>query len=164
LPLSQFWSTLFSLLLPIWPSRTTLPSYPGFALGDIWPCPSLSRALDAQGAKREEGDDLVPFHKLTQWLCYSLVEAIEGTAGWKVERGRGQTGLPEVRTTISRSHDLTHPDSTACGQWLIIISTVTEVYLSTTDCSRSGPSLLEARPTPTARISRPFSSQVILPS
>ncbi|GFZ42588.1 hypothetical protein JCM24511_00304 [Saitozyma sp. JCM 24511] len=97
LPLSQFWSTLFSLLLPIWPSRTTLPSYPGFTLGDIWPCPSLSRALDAQGAKREEGDDLVPFHKLTQWLCYSLVEAIEGTAGWKVERGRGQTGLPEYR-------------------------------------------------------------------
>jgi len=39
----------------------------------------------------------VPFHKLTQWLCYSLVEAIESEGGWKVDRGRGQTGLPEYR-------------------------------------------------------------------
>ncbi|WVQ93418.1 hypothetical protein IAU59_000489 [Kwoniella sp. CBS 9459] len=98
LPLSEFWSTLFDLLLPIWPSRTTLPSSPNEPLGDVWQCPSLSRALDAQSeAKRVEGDDFVPFHKLTQWLCYSLVEAIESQAGWKVDRGRGQTGLPEYR-------------------------------------------------------------------
>jgi hypothetical protein len=100
LPLTLFWSTLFSVLLPIWPSRITLPSHPTFPLGDVWPCPSLSRALSKQGQEREEGDDLVPFHKLTQWLCYSLVEAIEGVAGWKVEKGRGQTGLPEVRPRL----------------------------------------------------------------
>ncbi|WVQ79123.1 hypothetical protein IAT38_001218 [Cryptococcus sp. DSM 104549] len=97
LPLTAFWSTLFDLLLPIWPARTSLPSYPTFPLGDVWQCPSLSAALDAEGKKREEGDDYVPFHKLTQWLCYSLVESIESEAGWKVERGRGQTGLPEYR-------------------------------------------------------------------
>lgn len=46
----------------------------------------------------------MPFHKLTQWLCYSLVEAIEGTAGWTVatsvkgyEGEPSQTGLPEYR-------------------------------------------------------------------
>ncbi|WWD16515.1 hypothetical protein CI109_100942 [Kwoniella shandongensis] len=97
LPLSQFWSTLFDLLLPIWPARTSLPSYPDQLLGDAWPCAALSRSLDGAGSPREEGDDFVPFHKLTQWLCYSLVEAIESEAGWKVVRGRGQTGLPEYR-------------------------------------------------------------------
>lgn len=93
LQLSDLWSTLFALLLPIWPSRTTLPSHPTEALGDIWPCPALERHL---GPDAEEGASLVPFHKLTQWLCYSLVEAIEGTAGWTIIKGRGQTGLPEV--------------------------------------------------------------------
>ncbi|WVQ64905.1 uncharacterized protein L199_003074 [Kwoniella botswanensis] len=97
LPLSSFWSNLFELLLPIWPSRTTLPSYPDEPLGDVWPCASLSKSLEETGVKREEGDDYVVFHKLTQWLCYSLVEAIESQAGWKVDRGRGQTGLPEYR-------------------------------------------------------------------
>ncbi|OXG14982.1 hypothetical protein C367_05644 [Cryptococcus neoformans Ze90-1] len=97
LPLSDFWSTVFDLLLPIWPSRVTLPSHPTFALGDVWPCKSLSRSLDQAGVDREEGDDFVPFHKLTQWLCYSLVDAIESEAGWKVDKGLGQTGLPEYR-------------------------------------------------------------------
>ncbi|WWC60301.1 uncharacterized protein I303_102870 [Kwoniella dejecticola CBS 10117] len=96
LPLSAFWTTLFELLLPIWPSRTTLPSHPTEALGDVWPCPSLSRSLDEAGVKRTEGDDYVVFHKLTQWLCYSLVEAIESQTEWKVQ-GKGQTGLPEYR-------------------------------------------------------------------
>ncbi|EIW66550.1 hypothetical protein TREMEDRAFT_45681 [Tremella mesenterica DSM 1558] len=97
LPLSNFWSTLFELLLPIWPSRTTLPSYPDYPLGDVWPCPSLDHSLESSGIKREEGDSFIPFHKLTQWLCYSLVDAIENEAGWKVDRGKGQTGLPEYR-------------------------------------------------------------------
>lgn len=92
LPLTTLWSTLFDLLLPIWPSRTTLPSHPTYALGDVWPCPSLVKSLQTP----KEGDDLVPFHKLTQWLCYSLVEPIESEAEWKVDRGKGQTGLPEV--------------------------------------------------------------------
>ncbi|KAK8861574.1 hypothetical protein IAR55_002396 [Kwoniella newhampshirensis] len=97
LPLSHFWSTLFDLLLPIWPARTSLTSHPDQLLGDAWPCAALAKSLDAAGSGRVEGDDFVPFHKLTQWLCYSLVEAIESEAGWKVERGRGQTGLPEYR-------------------------------------------------------------------
>ncbi|WVO13283.1 hypothetical protein L204_100896 [Cryptococcus depauperatus] len=97
LPLATFWATLFELLLPIWPSRVTLPSHSDFPLGDVWPCVSLSRTLNQARAMREEGDDFVPFHKLTQWLCYSLVEAIESEAGWKVQKGLGQTGLPEYR-------------------------------------------------------------------
>ncbi|WWC87881.1 uncharacterized protein L201_002779 [Kwoniella dendrophila CBS 6074] len=99
LHLNEFWSTLFELLLPIWPSRTTLPSYPNEPLGDVWVCQSLSESLDNSGQERKEGDDYVVFHKLTQWLCYSLIEAIESQTEWKVEseKGKGQTGLPEYR-------------------------------------------------------------------
>lgn len=96
LPLDLLWSTLFELLLPIWPSRTTLPSHPDQALGDVWPCPSLERALAESGQPRQIGDSVVVFHKLTQWLCYSIVEAIESEARLQVDRGMGQTGLPEV--------------------------------------------------------------------
>ena len=96
LDLDLFWSTLFSLLLPIWPSRTTLPGHPDIALGDCWRLPSLAASLDPKN--RSLGDDFVPFHKLTQWLCYSLVEAIESETGWKItSTSGGQTGLPEVR-------------------------------------------------------------------
>jgi hypothetical protein len=38
----------------------------------------------------------VPFHKLSQWLSYSLVEPIEG-AGLKVVELDALTGLPEYR-------------------------------------------------------------------
>ena len=58
-------------LSPIWPSP----------LGDVWPHPAVG---------------LVPFHKLSQWLSYSLVEPIE-TAGLKVVELDALTGLPEYR-------------------------------------------------------------------
>ncbi|KAG8742420.1 hypothetical protein FRC10_001554 [Ceratobasidium sp. 414] len=43
------------------------------------------------------GSNLVPFHKLSQWLAYSLVEPIEKVLGWKVEGMEDMTGLPEYR-------------------------------------------------------------------
>ena len=50
-------------------------------MGDVWPHPAIG---------------LVPFHKLSQWLSYSLVEPIEG-AGLKVVELDALTGLPEYR-------------------------------------------------------------------
>lgn len=96
LDLDLFWQTLFELLGPIWPARTTLPGSDA-VLGDVWPCPALDRSLGSE--QRTLGDSLVPFHKLTQWLCYSLIEPIEDQAGWKVKSSSGneQTGLPEYR-------------------------------------------------------------------
>jgi len=50
-----------------------------------------------------EGDDaLVPFHKLTQWLTWSLVALLQrsvedGGCGWKIEGTEEMTGLPEYR-------------------------------------------------------------------
>jgi uncharacterized protein DUF1688 len=39
---------------------------------------------------------IVPFHKLSQWLAYSLIEPLE-MAGLIVENLDGLTGLPEYR-------------------------------------------------------------------
>ena len=50
-------------------------------LGDVWP---------------HEAIGLVPFHKLSQWLSYSLVEPLEG-AGLRVVELDSLTGLPEYR-------------------------------------------------------------------
>ena len=51
---------------PIWPGRITLG---GVDLGDSWRHP-LVEAPDATNG-------LVPFHKLSQWLSYSLIEPLE---------------------------------------------------------------------------------------
>ena len=38
----------------------------------------------------------MPFHKLTGWITYSLIEPIE-VLGWKIEGIEYMTGLPEYR-------------------------------------------------------------------
>jgi hypothetical protein len=70
---------------PIWPGRVGIA---GVDLGDTWRHP-LARAEDAT-------DGLVPFHKLSQWLSYSLIEPLEW-AGFSVVDIDGLTGLPEYR-------------------------------------------------------------------
>lgn len=70
---------------PIWPGRLTLD---GVNLGDVWHHP-----LAAQG---EPAPGLVPFHKLSQWLTYSLIEVFED-AGVSVTGDDVLTGLPEYR-------------------------------------------------------------------
>ena len=40
---------------------------------------------------------MVPFHKLTGWLTYSLIEPIEKILQWKFEGIEDMTGLPEYR-------------------------------------------------------------------
>jgi hypothetical protein len=72
--------TLLKALGPMWPGRMSLE---GVALGDCWPHPA------AKGG-------LVPFHKLSQWLAYSLLEPLED-AGLEVTGLDALTGLPEYR-------------------------------------------------------------------
>lgn len=159
LRLSDFWSTLFDLVLPIWPSRVTLPSHPTYPLGDAWPCKSLSKSLDQAGKERKEGDDFVPFHKLTQWLCYSLVDAIESETGWKVDKGLGQTGLPEVSSKQSFAC-LCRADNLR----LFSCSTVMEGSLLTLGLSSSSLNHSETTLTRTARTNLPSLSLPIPPS
>jgi Protein of unknown function (DUF1688) len=70
---------------PIWPSRLTLGAVP---LGDCWRHPSLTMADATNG--------LVPLHKLSQWLAYSLIEPLQW-AGIAVTDINGLTGLAEYR-------------------------------------------------------------------
>jgi Protein of unknown function (DUF1688) len=70
---------------PIWPGRVTLG---GVNLGDVWPHSSLGPAGSPES--------LVPFHKLSQWLTYSLLEPLE-EGGIRVTGLDELTGLPEYR-------------------------------------------------------------------
>jgi hypothetical protein len=76
---------LLTHLGPIWPGRITLG---GVDLGDTWRHP----LIEAPDATR----GLIPFHKLSQWLSYSLIEPLEW-AGFTVIDIDGLTGLPEYR-------------------------------------------------------------------
>jgi hypothetical protein len=70
---------------PIWPSRLTLGGVP---LGDCWRHPSLVTG--------DATDQLVPLHKLSQWMTYSLIEPTRD-AGIAVTDIDGLTGLAEYR-------------------------------------------------------------------
>ncbi|KAA1474482.1 DUF1688-domain-containing protein [Dentipellis sp. KUC8613] len=88
-PIAALWHVLITGLAPIWPTdRTTLGGVP---LGDVWPCDALKPYATG------EGDELVPFHKLTGWTTYSLIEPIEKILGWKFVGVEDMTGLPEYR-------------------------------------------------------------------
>jgi len=90
IPIAALWTALIDGLNPIWPSRLSLG---GVSLGDVWPCPSLKASV----SNPAEGDDLVPFHKLTMWLTYSLVEVLEKNLKWRIYGLEDMTGLPEYR-------------------------------------------------------------------
>ncbi len=70
---------------PIWTGRLTLA---GIALGDTW---------RHRGIKRDDASNgLMPLHKLSQWLSYSLIEPLQ-QAGLTVTDIDGLTGLAEYR-------------------------------------------------------------------
>ena len=75
---------------PIWPAKRTQLN--GTSLGDSWPCASLQPAT---GAAPWEG--IAPFHKLTQWLCYSLMPPMARLLGARFAHAELLTGLPEYR-------------------------------------------------------------------
>ncbi|MGJ3251327.1 MAG: URC4/urg3 family protein [Elainellaceae cyanobacterium] len=69
----------------IWSGRLQLF---GVNLGDVWVHSALSDA--------EPGGNLVPFHKLSQWLTYSLLEPLQDS-GLQITHLDDLTGLPEYR-------------------------------------------------------------------
>lgn len=70
---------------PIWPGRLTLAGQPQ---GDVWPHPALPDS--------GPGSQLVPFHKLSQWLTYSLLEPLM-ELGLTITDLDALTGLAEYR-------------------------------------------------------------------
>jgi len=92
-------SLLLDALSSIWPSSNAIDSIaadgsivgtgdPRFALGDCW------RHSAVQGPGLTNG--WMPFHKLSQWLTYSLLEPFEW-AGVRVRHLEALTALPEYR-------------------------------------------------------------------
>jgi len=85
LPAPRILAALLEHLGPIWPSRLTLGGVP---LGDTWRHPAIKRD--------DATDGLVPIHKLSQWLAYSLIEPLNWS-GIAVTDIDGLTGLAEYR-------------------------------------------------------------------
>jgi len=85
LPAPRILEALLEHLGPIWPSRLTLGGVP---LGDTWRHPAIRRDDATHG--------LVPIHKLSQWLAYSLIEPLQWS-GITVTEIDGLTGLAEYR-------------------------------------------------------------------
>lgn len=85
LPAATILAAVLDSLAPIWPNRLTIG---GVNMGDVWPHPL------AGGEGLSAG--LVPLHKLSQWLTYSLIEPLED-AGVHVVDIDGLTGLAEYR-------------------------------------------------------------------
>lgn len=69
----------------VWPARL---QFHGVSLGDVWTHSALKTS--------DPGSEFVPFHKLSQWLTYSLIEPLE-QSGIQITHLNQLTGLPEYR-------------------------------------------------------------------
>ncbi|MGA7324100.1 MAG: DUF1688 family protein [Rhodomicrobium sp.] len=85
LPATAILGAVLTHLAPIWPGRICLG---GISLGDTWRHPVIKRS--------DLSDGLLPLHKLSQWLSYSLVEPLTH-AGITVTDIDELTGLAEYR-------------------------------------------------------------------
>ncbi len=107
LPAPAILDLLLEALGPIWHGRLSLGGLP---LGDTWRHPAIRRD--------DATDGLVPIHKLSQWLAYSLIEPLQA-AGIEVVEIDGLTGLAEYRNggllldegvlVLRHAADLTRP-------------------------------------------------------
>jgi hypothetical protein len=88
-PLPTLWDTLMTSLTAIWPATRTQIN--GEALGDAWPCESMP------SVPSQPWQSIVPFHKLTQWLTYSLMVPMQKLAHIHFAGVELMTGLPEYR-------------------------------------------------------------------
>ena len=84
-PAREILSEVLATFSPIWPGRIELH---GHNLGDVWRHPAVVTG--------DETTNLVPFHKLSQWLTYSLIEPLEWH-GISVTDLDDLTGLAEYR-------------------------------------------------------------------
>ena len=61
--IETLWDIIVNGLSGVWPAARS--KIDGVSLGDVWPVDSL---------KKEGKDPHISFHKLSQWLSYSLIE------------------------------------------------------------------------------------------
>jgi hypothetical protein len=87
IPLSELWRIVIEGFNQVWPTEGRL-HLEEVCLGDVWHHSALGNAHDPLA--------FVPFHKLSQWLTYSLLEPLS-CAGFQVADLSALTGLPEYR-------------------------------------------------------------------
>lgn len=129
-PSADLLNLLLLSLAPIWPKRIQLGN---INLGDVW----YHSALGDKGS----WESLQPFHKLTQWLLYSLLSPLE-EAGIKILDLNALTGLPEYRNggllidrgllTLKNPEDqfkIHRPDSFLIVEWrALTVYYIDEIY------------------------------------
>ena len=104
-------SALLEHLGPIWPGRIALG---GVDLGDTWRHPGLVTEDATTG--------LLPFHKLSQWLAYSLIEPLQAAGVGVSGRGRAHRPgrIPQWRALrrpgVLALKDPTEAGAAACGR------------------------------------------------
>jgi hypothetical protein len=96
LDILAFWDLLQTLLIPIWPQdRTTINGSP---IGDAWPLGALAKQSGSSLEDAQVKPEFIqPFHKLTQWLTYSLMVPFQRILGIKWINAESLTALPEYR-------------------------------------------------------------------
>lgn len=87
IPLFRLWHAVIDGLEEVWPKEGRI-QLAGHNLGDAW--------RHAQLGDLDTVDSIIPFHKLSQWLTYSLLEPLI-SAGYSVTGLNELTGLPEYR-------------------------------------------------------------------
>lgn len=91
---ADLWSVLQQTLLPIWPENRT--RIHGQCVGDAWPLQVLERRATSEESQLP-GFNIQPFHKLTQWLGYSLMSAFSQYLNVTWINNELGTGLAEYR-------------------------------------------------------------------
>ncbi|KAJ5518930.1 hypothetical protein N7453_001352 [Penicillium expansum] len=71
---------------------TLASSIDGVSIGDAWKCSGLPKSPPAQ-----QWESILPFHKLTQWLCYSIMVPMSKLMLIHFAGSDLLTGLPEYR-------------------------------------------------------------------
>ena len=98
---------LLRCLSPIWPSGSKVQGLPA---GDVWPHRWAGGAVGETAAQVDRTTEgWVPFHKLSQWMSYSLLEPLQW-AGVTVTGLEALTGLPEYRNGGLLPVSYTHLD------------------------------------------------------
>jgi hypothetical protein len=140
---SSILAVVLDVLSPIWPPRLVRD---GISLGDAWEYEPFG-----DGPR-----GIVPFHKLSQWLTYSLAETLE-RVGIEVADLDQLTGLPEYRnggllyeTGVLSLHDsdlaeLSHlPGSQLIVEWRALTITLLDELADIVRAKLGRPDLLLA--------------------
>ena len=89
IPLYTFWTVLTNSLSPIWPAKYA--NIDGVKLGDAWTC-SLMPSHPVR-----PWENIIPFHKVIQWLVYSLMVPMTKLLNVYFTGTELLTAIPEYR-------------------------------------------------------------------